>query len=72
MTFKESLYYYRTKAGLTQQELADKIGVTRSIVTRYELGDKTPPYATLMRLTQIFGCSVNDLAYGPQQADTKS
>lgn len=68
MTFKDNLYYFRTKAHLTQQELAEKIGVARSIVTRYELGDKTPPLATLIRLANELDCSVNDLVYGPDTA----
>lgn len=68
MAFKDNLYYYRTKAQLTQQELADKIGVARSIETRYELGDKTPPLATLIRLADVLDCTVNDLVYGPNTA----
>lgn len=66
MAFKDNLCYFRTKMGLTQEELADKVGVARSIVTRYELGDRTPPLATLTRLAKIFDCSLDDLVYGPK------
>lgn len=68
MAFKDNLYYFRTKAHLTQQELAEKVGVARSILTRYELGDRTPPLATLIRLANELDCSVNDLVYGPDPA----
>lgn len=64
MAFKDNLYYLRVKAGLTQQELADKLGVTRSIVTRYELGSKTPPLATVTALAAIFECTVDELVNG--------
>lgn len=67
MAFKDNLYYLRVRAGLTQQELADKLGVTRSIVTRYELGSKTPPLATVTALAVIFGCSVDELVNGIKQ-----
>lgn len=67
MAFKDNLYYYRNKAHLTQQELADKVGVARSILTRYELGDRTPPLPTLIRLANELDCSVNDLVYGPDR-----
>lgn len=67
MAFKDNLYYLRVRAGLTQQELADKLGVTRSIVTRYELGSKTPPLATVTALAAIFDCTVDELVNGIKQ-----
>lgn len=68
MAFKDNLYYFRNKANLTQQELADKICVSRSLITRYEQGYDSPSLNTLMRLASAFNCSVNDLVYGPDKA----
>lgn len=68
MAFKDNLYYFRTQAHLTQQELADKICVSRSLITRYEQGYDSPSLNTLMRLASAFNCSVNDLVYGPDTA----
>lgn len=66
--FKDNLYYFRTQAHLTQQELADKICVSRSLITRYEQGYDSPSLNTLMRLVNELDCSVNDLVYGPDTA----
>lgn len=64
MAFKDNLYYFRTKAQLTQQELADKILVSRSAIARYEQGYDSPSLNTLVRLADALDCTVNDLVYG--------
>ena len=68
MAFKDNLYYFRAKAGLTQQELAEKCGVARSYVSAFELGTRTPTLDTLKNLAFTLDCSVNDLVYGPKVA----
>ena len=66
MAFKDNLYYFRTKANLTQQELADKIFVSRSLIARCERGYDTPSLHTLVGLASALGCTVNDLVYGAE------
>ena len=63
MAFKETLVYQRTKAGLSQKELADKLFVTQQMVGVLETGLKAPSVNMLMRLAEVFGCTVNDLVY---------
>lgn len=63
MAFKENLVYQRTKAGLSQKELADKLFVTQQMVGVLETGLKAPSVNMLMRLAEVFGCTVNDLVY---------
>lgn len=45
----------RTKKGLTQKELADKIGVKQSAIARVESGTSNPTLAFLAKLTQATG-----------------
>lgn len=63
MAFKENLVFQRTKAGLSQKELADKLFVAQQMVGAMETGIKAPSMNMLMRLAEVFGCSVNDLVY---------
>lgn len=63
MAFKENLVYQRTKAGLSQKELADKLFVTQQMVGALETGLKAPSVNMLMSLAEVFGCTVNDLVY---------
>lgn len=63
MAFKENLVYQRTKAGLSQKELADKLFVAQQMVGALETGLKAPSMTMLMSLAEVFGCTVNDLVY---------
>ena len=50
--------------GLTQKELADKLKVDRSTVTKWELGQSFPKTKVLIELSKIFGCTVDELLKG--------
>lgn len=57
----ENLKVYRKKAGLTQQQLADKIGVLRTVITNWETSVSTPPTKYLLSLSEALGCTVDEL-----------
>lgn len=42
-------------AGMTQQELADRVGVTRQTIVALEGGDYTPSLTLALRITKVFG-----------------
>lgn len=52
---------YRTKAGLTQKELADELHVTYQAVSRWENEDAEPSFDMLKDLCKILNCSTDDL-----------
>lgn len=51
----------RKKCGLTQKELADRIGASESAISMYESGKRQPDYETLLRISDYFGVSVDYL-----------
>jgi transcriptional regulator with XRE-family HTH domain len=57
----------RTKNGLSQDELADKIFVTRQAVSRWENGDTVPNTETLKLLSKEFNVSINTLLGAPNK-----
>lgn len=63
MAFKDNLYFQRTKAGLSQKELAEKLFVSQQMVGAMETGLKSPSVNMLMQLANVFDCTVNDLVY---------
>ena len=67
MTTKEVLYELRTKRGLSQEELAEKVFVTRQAVSRWETGETVPNTETLKLLSNLFGVSINTLLGAPRQ-----
>ncbi len=67
MDTKDVLYRLRTKKGLSQDELAEKLFVTRQAVSRWENGETTPNTETLKRLSALFDVSINTLLGAPRQ-----
>lgn len=59
--FSQNLRRVRCQAGLTQQQLADRLHVTRQSVSSWELGRTEPDFETVGRLAEIFGTSVSSL-----------
>ena len=54
MNFGEKLKMLRTGQKMTQQALADRIGVAKSVVSYYESGERYPSYNVLVRIAHIF------------------
>ena len=51
----------RTKAGLSQQELADKLGVSRQTINAIEKGDYNPTIRLCVGICRVLGLTLNDL-----------
>ena len=54
MNFGEKLKSLRTSQKMTQQQLADRIGVAKSVVSYYESGDRYPSYDVLVKIARVF------------------
>ena len=67
METKDIILDLRTKKGLSQLELAEKMFVTRQAVSRWENGETVPNTETLKLLSKFFGVSINTLLGSPQQ-----
>ena len=55
--FGARLKELRKQSGLTQKQLADQIGVTKSVVSFYELRERTPSPEVLIKLATVFHVS---------------
>ena len=67
METKDIIYELRTKHNLSQDELAEKVFVTRQAVSRWENGDTIPNAETLKLLSKLFNVSINTLLASPQE-----
>ena len=67
MDTKDIILELRTKRGLSQEELAEKVFVTRQAVSRWENGETTPNTETLTLLSKLFDVSINTLLGSPRQ-----
>lgn len=66
METKEVILRLRTQKGLSQDELAEKVFVTRQAVSRWENGDTVPNTETLKLLSKLFDVSINTLLGSPR------
>ena len=67
MQTKDILLTLRTQHGLSQDELAEKVFVTRQAVSRWETGETTPNTDTLKLLAALFDVSIDTLLGEPRQ-----
>ena len=67
MTTKDVLLELRTAKGLSQEELAEKVYVTRQAVSRWENGETVPNTETLKLLSDYFDVSINTLLGSPRK-----
>ncbi|WP_252503234.1 helix-turn-helix domain-containing protein [Sporosarcina sp. Marseille-Q4943] len=59
--FSESLKALRKKKKMSQQEMADFLGITRQGYAKYESGESEPSFATLEKIALFFGVTTDDL-----------
>ena len=70
MTIGESIYNHRKKLGLSQEELGEKLFVSRQTVSLWEKDQTVPTVDNLMLLKSVFGISVDDILCA-EEKDTK-
>lgn len=60
LNFEEKLRTYRKEKNISQEQLAEKIGVTRQAVSRWETGKSLPDIHTLHKISKILDISIED------------
>ena len=65
------LMQLRKKAGLSQEELADKLGVSRQAVSKWECAESSPDTDNLIALSKIYGVTLDELINGVDESKEK-
>lgn len=66
MTMGQRLLALRTRAGLSQEALAEQLGVSRQSISKWETDGSIPDLDKLVRLSEIFGVTLDELVKGKQ------
>lgn len=61
MTFAEKLKSIRKQAGMSQEQLAEKLGVSRQAVTKWETDSGIPDIENMMAISVLFDISIDEL-----------
>ncbi|MDO4166663.1 MAG: helix-turn-helix domain-containing protein [Eubacteriales bacterium] len=74
MEFNNRLYHLRKQNGLSQEELANRLHVTRQTISKWETGDSTPDMGKLAAMSDLFEISLDELVMGkePRTKDAKA
>lgn len=64
MTMGQRLLALRTRAGLSQEALAERLGVSRQSISKWETDGSIPDLDRLIRLSEIFGVTLDELVKG--------
>ena len=64
MIFSDNLQMMRKNVGMTQEELAERLEVSRQAVSKWESGQSYPEMDKLIRMTEMFGCTLDELVRG--------
>ena len=71
MTLGERLFEYRNSINMSQEKLAEKIGVTRQTISKWETNQSTPDFDKIVPLCEVFGISTDELIKGEKRVDEK-
>lgn len=63
MTLEEKIKHYRKQAGLSQEKMAEKIGVSRQAITKWENGETMPDIEKCDRLAAFYGIKIDALLH---------
>ena len=64
MSFRDNLLHLRASQNMTQEQLAMMLGVSRQSVTKWESERSYPEMDKLLKLCQVFDCTLDDLVQG--------
>lgn len=67
MTFGERLLAYRNAVNLSQEKLAEKVGVTRQTVSKWETNQSVPDFDKILPLCEVFGITTEELIKGKKE-----
>ncbi|MGM9629482.1 helix-turn-helix domain-containing protein [Butyricicoccus sp.] len=72
MTFGKNLQTLRRQNGLSQQQLAEQLGVSRQAVSKWELDAAKPDIDNVIQISRLFGVSIDELLTGEVFRDARS
>lgn len=70
MKLSEKIMYYRKRAGMNQEMLADRLGVSRQAVSKWETGEAVPELSKVVLLAKIFGVTTDALLLDDEAEET--
>ena len=71
MTLAEKILSLRTERGMSQDDLAEKLDVSRQSVSKWETAQSTPDLDKIIKLANLFGVTVDELVRDEESEDAE-
>ena len=71
MTIGEKIQFHRKKNGMSQEELGQKLLVSRQTISLWETGQTLPTIDNLIRLREIFDVSIDEILCEEQESESE-
>ena len=71
MTLAEKILSLRTARGMSQDDLAEKLEISRQSVSKWETAQSTPDLDKIIRLADLFGCTIDELFGRSEGSETE-
>ena len=72
MAFGETLTFLRKSRGMSQEQLAEQLNLTRQTISKWELDQSTPDLEYIVQLSELFGVTTDYLIKGQECCETSS
>ena len=72
MEFHNKLYELRRQKGFSQEELANRLNVSRQTVSKWEVGESDPDMENLVAISELFGVSLDELVLNKATAGARA
>ena len=72
MTLGKQISHLRAAKGLSQEDLANDLQVSRQSISKWETDTSVPELDKLLKLSEVFGVTLDELVKGPAEEDRKS
>ncbi len=74
MEFNNKLYELRKQKGFSQEELANRLNVSRQTISKWEVGESTPDMENLVAISELFEISLDELVLNkvPEETNTSA
>lgn len=70
MAYNNKLYELRKQKGFSQEELANRLNVSRQTISKWEIGETTPEMEKLMALSELYEISIDEMVFEATKANT--
>ena len=69
MELNTKIHQLRKMSGMTQEQMANKLGISRQTISKWELGTSVPDWGSMVKIGKLFSVSLDDFVFSDKEKD---